>query len=320
MAIPLQGILGAVELGFVPKRQRGSRNAKVLDAVEAVFEPLARLLVAHGVGSPEAESLLRAVCVHEAANKETGHRKRPNVSRVALVTGVDRAEVARILKGPPRVDPELDTRRHVNRVLGGWYGDREFVDGKGPMLLPIKAREHTRATFWSLVRRYAPGVYPGLILRELLRVRAVAKLDDGRVQVRMRWYRVGECSDKSLREMGSRLRDLMRTMVNNETEIHPPHVCRAVETIDIDPRFLPLIRKMFVDRSDAMLSGIQEALKSSRWTPTRQAGSRVRIGLTVFSHEEVLEGDTSNETPKRINASAKRKPNRGRLTKRRHAG
>jgi hypothetical protein len=306
-------------LASVPKGQGGSRKAKVLDAVEAVFEPLARLLIARGVGSPEAESLLRAVCVHEAAKKEIVHRKSPNVSRVALVTGVDRAEVARILRGPPRVDPDLETRRYVNRVLAGWYVDRDFADGKRPLLLPIKARQHRRPTFWTLAERYAPGIYPGLILRELLRVRAVAKLHDGRVQVRMKQYRAGEFSDKSLREMGCRVRDLMRTMVNNAMEIHPPQVCRAVETSEIDARFLPLIRKMFTDRSDAMLSGIQEALKSSRWRQTGQVGRhRIRIGLTVFSHEEGWGEHTSNDTEKRVYRSPKSRSKK-RITNRKHA-
>jgi hypothetical protein len=307
-------------LGPVPEGRGGkSRKVRVLDAVEAVFGPLARLLVAHGVSSPEAESLLRAVCVHEAANAEAGNRKRPNVSRIALVTGVDRAEVARILKSPPRVDPDLETRRHVNRVLAGWYADQDFVDGNRPALLPVKARGHLRPTFWSLVQRYAPGVYPGLILGELLRVRAVVKLEDGRVQVRMRRYRLGEFSHESLREMGSRVRDLMQTMVSNATHPDPSQVCQAVETIDLDPSFLPLIRKMFADRTDAMLSGIQEALKSRRWRRTSKAGRRARIGLTVFSHEDAREEHTSNDIAKRAYASPKNpsKPRRNAHRRRR---
>jgi len=273
---------------------------------EAVFGPLVRLLVAHGVSSLEAERLLRAVCVHEAANAEVGQRKKPNVSRIALVTGVDRAEVARILKRPPRVDSEIEARRHVNRVLAGWYSDRDFVHGNRPLLLQIKANKHIRATFWTLVNRYAPGVYPRVMLDELVRVRAVRKLDDGRVQVRMRRYRAGEFSDESLRQIGSCVRDLMRTMIDNAMEPGSPYVCRSVETSDIDPTSLPLIRRMLVDRSDAMLSGIQETLKSSKWKQARQAGRRARIGLTVFSHEDVREDRSTIETAKRADASRKR--------------
>ena len=278
---------------------RDARKARVLGALEAVFEPLAQLLVAHGVSSPEAESLLRAVCVHEAANTAAGYRKKPNASRVALVTGVDRAEVARILKGAPRLYPQLETRRHrVNRVLAGWYSDAHFLDGHRPMRLQIKASGRGRPTFWALSTRYAPGVYPGLILAELLRIGAVEKLQDGRVQVRMRRYGAGEFSDANLRQLGVRVRDLLQTMIDNALGASWPRVCRVVEMSDIDPKFLPLIRKMFADRSKAMLAGVQEELKSARWRRSRRAGRRVRVGMTVFSYEEGSQERTANETTK----------------------
>jgi hypothetical protein len=277
-------------------RAASSRNTTVLSAVEAVFEPLARLLIEHGVSSPEAESLLRAVCVHQAAKIESARRTRPNVSRIALVTGVDRGEVRRILEGPPRVGSALETRRHrANRVLAAWHSDQDFIARGEPLVLPIKVGDRRRPSFWKLVRRYAPGVYPGLILGELCRVGAAEKLADGRVRVRMLQYKAKEFSDKGLNEMGSRARDLLHTMLSNATDASWPRICRVVETLSIDARFLPLIRKMLADRSEALLSGVKEELRSSRWKRTSPASPRVRIGLTVFSHEESPGEDKSHE-------------------------
>lgn len=316
LALSLEGVrLRAVPTG----KAADSRRTRVLDAVEAVFEPLARLLVSHGVSSPEVESLLRAVFVHEAVRTDASRGKRPNVSRVSLVTGVDRPEVARILKGPPRVDSELEARRHrVNRVLAGWYSDRDFVDGKRPQLLLIKAKERKKPTFWGLARRYAPGVYPGLILSELIRVGAVERLRDDRVKVRMRRYRAGEFSDETLREIGSRARSLLQTLISNATGADWPRVFGAVETVDVDPKFLPLIRKMFADRSEAMLLGLQEELKSSRWRGARSTGQRTRVGLTVFSHEDGREEYASNETTKGTDSLPERRHKRRRSPKSRH--
>lgn len=296
-------------------RAADARKASILDAVEALLEPLTQLLVAHGVSSPEAESLLRAVCVHEAAKTDAAHRKKPNVSRVALITGVDRAEVARILRSSPRIDPGLETRRHVNRVLAGWHSDRDFVDDHRPLRLQIKAGGRGRPTFWALANRYAPGVYPGLVLNELVRVRAVQKLKDGRIRVRMRRYRGRALSDERLREVGYRTRDLMRTMVSSAMEPNWPHTCRAVETVDINPQFLPLIRKMFADRIDAMLAGLQEALRSSRWARTVQSRRRVRIGVTAFSHEEEWAGRAASEGIKREYSISTNRPKARHSTK-----
>jgi hypothetical protein len=111
----------------------------------------------------------------------------------------------------------------------------------------------------------------------------------------MRQYKAKHFSDEALREMGARVRDLLRTLLSNATEAKWPRVFRVVETPNVDARFLPLIRKMFSDRTEALIAGVQEELKSSRWRRARETASRVRIGLTVFSYEE-LRADKSNGT------------------------
>ena len=270
----------------------------VIRAVEAVFSPLAQLLVEHGVSSPESEALLRAVCVHEAAKAEVSRGKKPNISRIALVTGVDRGEVARILERPPGAAPAIDTGRHrVNRVLNGWHSDRRFFDRKRPLVLPIK-NSRNGPSFWSLASRYAPGVYPGLILAELCRVKAVEKLEGERVRVRMRRYKAKALSHEVLCEVGSRVGDLLQTILNNATHAKSQRICRMVQTTNVDAAFLPLIRKMLADRSQAMLGGVQEELNSSRWKQGGSNGPRVRIGLTIYSHEGRVEESGANKSAK----------------------
>jgi len=200
-------------------REIRSRNT-VLNAVQAILEPLARLLIENGVSSPVAESLLRAVYVHEAAKIRPPGRNKANVSRVALITGVDRGEVARILRTPPAEDPALETRLHrANRVLAGWHLDPRFSGtGDGaPLVLPIKSIRR-KPSFWALARRYAPGVYPGLVLSELCRVGAAERRSDGRVRVRTREYKAKALSDRSLNEIGSRARELLQAIVRNDTD------------------------------------------------------------------------------------------------------
>jgi hypothetical protein len=292
----------------------------LLKTLEAVFEPLARLLVEHGISSPEAECLLRAVCVREVAKAGAIPGKRPNASRVALVTGVDRGVVRRILKTRYKAG-EVSNRRHrVNRVLAGWHSDATYSSGGRPLLLPIKttkAKDYKRTSFWALARRYAPGVYPGLILSELLRVGAVEELENGHLRVRTREYRAAEFRRESVSELGARVRDLMQTILNNATESGWPRICRNVETTDIDPKFLPLIRKLFADRSESMLSGVREELTSSRWNQTDPVGPGVRIGVTVFTHEEWPQEYTSSG--KRIDTSSQRARAPRRRASRRHA-
>jgi hypothetical protein len=296
-----------------------SRRMGLLKTLETLFEPLARLLVEHGVSSRQAERLLRAVCVREVGKTSATPGKKPNASRVALVTGVDRREVTRILRARHKPGEMNDHRHRVNRVLAAWHSDATYSRGGRPRLLPVKAtkaRDYKRSNFWALAKRYAPGVYPGLILSELVRVGAVEELENGRLRVRTREYGAPEFSRESVSELGARVRDLIKTMLNNATEASWPRICRTVETTNIDPKFLPPVRKLLASLSESMLSGVREELASSRWNQTDPVGPGVRIGVTVFTHEEWPQQYTLNG--KRIDTSSQRRGIR-RRAKRRHA-
>lgn len=173
--------------------RRGSGKRTALTSIESLLARLARLLVEHGVTSRQAETLLRAAWVQQVEHSLATHPRGPNVSWIALITGLDRKEVSRILKNPPRVDSALETPSHpASRVLAGWHSDPIFAKLDGPSALPIKSAGRRSPSFWALASRYSPGVYPALILRELCRVGAVEKLKDGRVRARLRRYRSKE--------------------------------------------------------------------------------------------------------------------------------
>src|ERR1700722_1114997 len=150
---------------------RNARKAAVARAAMAAFAPLGNLFVELGVSCPEAESLLRSVLVHGAFSRERGTgEKAVSLSRIALLTGVHRNEVKRILSQPPGIDPSREVRRHRgNRILGAWYTDPDYTDTEGdPKDLEIQSERRRAVTFWSLVEKYAPGVWPRLILDELI--------------------------------------------------------------------------------------------------------------------------------------------------------
>jgi Family of unknown function (DUF6502) len=188
-------------------------ETRILRIAEAVFVPLAHLFADSGVICPQAERLLRTVCVREAAVTEAKTRKRPNVSRIALLTGLDRKEVARLLRRPQQIEFRLHARSHPgDQVLEGWYSDPRFAGRGRPLALWIKGSKSKLPSFWSLANRYAPGVYPGLLLRELLRVGVVEALRDGRVRARTRRIERGERGRRRARELGAYLDDVLRAL------------------------------------------------------------------------------------------------------------
>jgi len=188
------------------REKRDPRSLAALRAAEALFRRLAHLLMDHGVSSAEAEGFMRAVWVRQVADRVAAQRK-PNSSWIALITGVDRKEVSRILKSSPRLDPTLGRRHPANKVLTGWFTDPTFTRNGIPSVLPIKTAGRGMPSFWKLAIRYSPGVYPGLILRELCRVGAVEELDNARVWARLRRYGAKKLSNERANHRGPRTRN-----------------------------------------------------------------------------------------------------------------
>jgi len=262
------------------ERGRRQRSDAVISDVETAFKLLARLLTDHGVSSPEAESLFRAVCVHQVALAQAVRGKRPNVSRIALVTGLDRKEVGQILQCPPRINPALETRSRANKVLAGWYGDRTFVHKARPLPLPIKAAERNRPSFWMLANRYAPDVYPGLILHELSRIGALEKLQDGRVRALRR-----RCSDQ--RRTSDRGRDRAERVLSgwwNDPDFHSPSgepavlpasgsrrsFKKLVKRYANEPRITPILDELLRVKAvkqlpDGKLKAVSRTYATVRW-------------------------------------------------------
>jgi len=111
-------------------------KAAVLRAVLRLLEPLVRLLLEAGVGVGEFNQL--AKIAYTRAARDAVPEARPNISRIAVLTGIPRSEVAEILRRPEeyRADPERGLQR-AERVLQGWWKDADFCDRNGePAKLP----------------------------------------------------------------------------------------------------------------------------------------------------------------------------------------
>ncbi|MGH8142175.1 MAG: hypothetical protein ACREU2_06635, partial [Steroidobacteraceae bacterium] len=90
----------------------------------AAIEPLVELFLELGVTSPEAESLLRSLFVHKSRvwlSRQSGGED-PSDVRVALVTGVHRNFVSRLLAEPPKISATRARKGHrAARLLRAWY-------------------------------------------------------------------------------------------------------------------------------------------------------------------------------------------------------
>ena len=280
--------------------KRDSSKAAALKVAQATFEGLAPLLIRCGITSPEAEALLRAVCVHTAA-KNQEQSGRSNVSRVSVKTGVDRHTVAALLTEPPNIDTDVTSRRDaISRVIDGWLSDADYSERRGPRDLDIGDPSSKGRTAWTLVQRYAPGVWPRLIIDELIRVGYVDTLPNGQ----LRWKRPPNSkfsSRRSSHESSNQLmRDAVQALFKDAIRQDARSAWRTAESLEISEQDLPLVRKMLRERLNTMFAWLTDELNSARWQHHgSRPNARVRVGLSGFTFEETLTTDRANEKVKK---------------------
>src|SRR5690349_2231021 len=143
--------------------------------VSRLFERLVSILLRLGFDSPRAESLIRQAFVLEAAKTAYQVGARSTQSKVALLAGVNRLDVRRILASQHRLKAQkgLNRRSRVERILVAWSQDPMFANQHGrPKPLTFVG---ANSQFEKLVRKYGRDVTARTLREDLIENKLVAQ-------------------------------------------------------------------------------------------------------------------------------------------------
>jgi hypothetical protein len=286
------------------------RNSKLiaLSVAKSAFDGLAPILFENGVTIPEAERLLRAVCVHSMAQKLQNGRRALNDSQLSIRMGVDRHDVAKLLRRAPLDGVQASSgRATIMRVIHGWETEcltkgrrRELVVGDSYSVGP---------SVWALVQRYAPGVYPRGIIDEMIRVKLVRPVADGRLRLESRVLSKSKPSAHDLEQAGQRMQDVLRAIFHDLASPTAKPRIQEARSEQVDVADLPLVRKMLVDQLESMMERLAEELNSPRLQRSPSSGRKVKLGALGMIIEEVLAKESDDESSDSAkDAKAKKKP------------
>jgi hypothetical protein len=260
----------------------GIMRATVLEALGFLLEPVVLLLLKNGVTWSEFSVVAKAAFVN-VATRQFGIRGRPtNISRVAILTGLDHREVRRIrcqLERPATPHPACKP----SQVLEGWFGDPDFVDDAGqPRDLELRGEA---GSFELLARRYAPAIPHIAMIKQLVSVGAVQELADKRVRVLKRAYVPRALSEDHIASWGSVLHDIGATWEHNlmrDASQRSRFEQRAVN-LHVDRTALPAFQEFLEAEGHAFLERVDA------WLDTHQVASdevstarRIRLGVGVY--------------------------------------
>jgi len=257
---------------------------RLLEALGKALEPVVLLLLKSGISWKDFSDIAKEKFV-SVATESFGIRGRPtNLSRVAILSGLDRREVARLRRGATeqRAAPQGYMSKPT-QVLHAWYHDPRYLDASGkPRDLEIEGPENS---FAELVRQYAPGIPLVAMIKELRTAGAVADIDGQRLRALKRSYVPRELNETLVRLWGSELHDLGTTIEHNLSHepSELPRFDRRAISLRVDPKALPAFREMLEREGQAFLERVDEWI-SAHELPSRldEGGRGIRLGVGVY--------------------------------------
>jgi hypothetical protein len=261
----------------------------VIASCRSILAPLTRILIRFGVGAGELNALVEQEYVKSAIRQLAAKNELVSSSRISIITGLPRNVVASIVES---LDEE-STRRvsslihRAQRVLTGWYEDREFQTREGdPALLPVAGQGKT---FEQLVERYVGGgVRSSGVLKELLATGAVKITRDDQVRATRRTAAAGGVDPETLKQLGEYTGALLTAFEHNLSSGPQEQLAIRGVTRNADPAIVPLFRSQMAKRAEVLVESAEAFLESRVAQPRDDAraadvAGEVVVGSFVFN-------------------------------------
>ena len=256
-------------------------------ALRRVLDPLLELMFDTGVTVQELNQIARDRAVRIATLRVIKEGGRESKSRVAILTGLPRSEVTRILNSPDRIANAKPGQHPARRVLAAWHDNPRYLDPSGePAVMSIFGRKRS---FERLVAEYGMGIPVRAMLDELTQLNAVERLADQRVRAKARVPILTGLSSRSITAVGERGRDLLETLTHNMRQTSPPLFEAAALVDDGDFDRVALVRREIAEQGTHFINAATSLLNRARVKrgTTRQKPSKAcRIGVAVYYFQD----------------------------------
>lgn len=281
-----------------------SDKTQTLTFLGIVLEPVIRLMLRAGVTWKEFSELSKSTFV-KVATADFGIRGRPtNVSRVAILTGLDRREV-RKLRDAVSDTPAQGYQSKASQLLSTWHHHADFLDAEGNAAALLIDGEG--ASFTELMRRVAPALPVVAMIKELKSAGAIEELPDGRLRPLTRVYVPVELPAERLRLWASVLSDVANTIEHNFTRADdtPARFERRALSLKVARSALPEFRQLLEREGQGLLERMDDWLSAHEVEDADDDPDAIRLGVGIYHIEDRNTGPVQRQRNKQPRGESK---------------
>ncbi len=266
----------------------------IVNSIGALIKPIIRLALRNGITFRQFSELCKRLYVEVAASDYGVSGRETNVSRIALMTGINRKDIKRLKDELHRGDDWSDQYApdRISRILSAWHTHPAYVSGNGqPIDLPLEGE----ASFSELVNSHGGDIAIITLLREFKRSGVIEELASGKLRVLKRHFVpnpfpsaefVPDSIDpKPILHASSILDDHITTIFHNlyRTEASlPSRFERRVTNYQVDENAVEKFHQYISIKGQAMLEDIDDWLNAHRVDENKQNAKAVRLGFGTY--------------------------------------
>jgi len=272
-----------------------TRTARFLAAIRHLLRPVVRQMIAFGVPYQSFDRIVRGLYVEVAERDFPLADKRQTDSRLSLITGLNRKEIANLRQqsGSAEALPTGDDSA-ITHVIGRWMAGPPYATPDGHARpLPYEPGTKRQPSFARLVQEAGADVPVRSVLDELMRIGAADISPDGVVELRPDSYIPAPDSDAKLAHLGTDPSELFQTIVHNIEHPDAPRLQRKVVYDNIGGEAREALQEEarrlgeeFIRRGNALLASYDRDRN-----PDAPGGAPLRISLGTYYFEEQVVGD-----------------------------
>jgi len=261
----------------------------LLEAYCVLMGPLVRILLRQGISIAEFSEVIKAVYVEVALKDFKVSGRKATRTRIAVMTGLTRKEVKRVIDEAARERFELKTGvNRLTRVLVGWHTDPDFTGPYGmPLELQYEAAVPGEPTVSELVKRHSGDMSPRSIIDELIRVSAVKETEAGWYRVLRRDYIPEAQGVHNFERTGGVVRNFVNTIDFNMTKSAPGKgrfERQAIADDGIRIQDVPLFDQYLRERCQVLLEEIDNWLTKLPKPDPKRGEEVIRTGVGVYHY------------------------------------
>ena len=272
----------------------------ITTALRMLLTPIVKILIELGFSFRDFNEVAKLVYVDVASENYGLKGRRTNMSRIAIMTGLTRREVARLRKVIDHDPVDVNTPTTVaGKVLANWHKNPSYLNATdAPKRLPIEGA----GSLTEMINGIGGDVPPTAVIKELERVNAISVVGKT-ASVKSHQYMRSRIAPPSIERFGSVLRDLGATISHNLLDPEQDNTLfeARVSNDQINIADYEAFRDYLQGRAQAFLKEIDSWLNEHQVTDNTSPCVRLGIGLYTIANEALVGAGSRFRPPRPSN-------------------